>query len=162
MSRLDIAIDPGIRATGVCVAKEGKVVYLGTIRPPVRLGEHRYEYLMAEMILLYWRLVSSYRMGSDYPFLFQTAVVEQFEPFQKNPARKVAVAERAAGCCMGVLHPFSLQVKQQSKRQIKKIETLWLAKDRGVVVGDIDEKKHKQIHDCLDAFQLLVCAGLVK
>lgn len=150
---LAIAFDPSIRHTGVCVALDGKVIWMGDFGFSERWSDER---RLNELARAVNHLGTN--LWKTYGLDISLCIVEQFERHRVNRMLDMMKCSRAAGVIQGVMYIWSGDIRLLSKGTISKQQTAWLAKDRGVLVGEPPDKWH----NALDAYQLLVCAGVCK
>lgn len=154
-----IAFDPSINTTGFCVAVDGNVTMLGEIKTPQRRStEERLNSLALQVQLVINDVWATYVNKTQWWGIFDLAVIESFEKHRFHGMLDMMKCSRAAGVIHGMAWKSSKELKLVSKRQITKDETKWLAIDRGVVTRDVPDR----CHNMLDAYQLLVCAGVCK
>jgi len=159
---LAIAFDPGLAKTGYCIAEDGKVVKLGIIKTSpkeslaVRLGAISYEI----MDLMAWAYLE--KNQAKYDVCLIEEFVDQHAAMLKRSGGKAIPSMIKCATARGVIFGTILQETKKirfiGKGTIKKEETRLLAIDRGIIKPGAP----KSIHDALDAYQLLVCAGICK
>lgn len=171
---LAIAFDPGLAKTGYCIAKDGQVIRLGVITTSNKepLSE-RLTILSNEIINLGGWVYSNHadksqvgKNGKGWSYLFDLGLVEDFESRHSRLEAEVYMkmtpsmikCATARGVIWATMADMTVEGRFVSKGKLKKEETRLLAIDRGIIKPNAP----KSIQDALDAYQLLVCAGICK
>lgn len=150
---IDISIDPGTSATGVCVWRAGRVHHLETLRP----GEGCIEFVeKAFSISRQFRDLCLTLSDSNQTIRY--VAIEDFERYNRSDKKagnvnaKVGMIKCATvrGLLLGVADCFADEVKLISKGQISKEQTAMLCRSWGL----------KGSKDAFDAVQIGVCAGM--
>lgn len=145
--KYQIAIDPGLSATGWAVFCEGKVVEIGTIRPkgPDRMAKLSYLFSqMVELFYNYWKIYGAFPAEITVEQWESHSPVERFQT--------MVVCAEARGIIVGVSLDYCSNIKYLSKGTSSKKEAAFLANAVGLVGSE-----HAR-----DAFHLGCLAGYYK
>lgn len=151
-NRIDIAVDPGLNATGVSVFQSGKLVegYPITLRPPKTCVTFEEKFLWIKR--RFAELCSTYVVGTQN---ISRIAIEEFEAYNskvdKRAFNKASMIKCAAiqGMLLAIADDFAEKAFLISKRKISKADTAQLAKYHNV----------KGSKDALDSYQIGLCAG---